>query len=107
MKTHRTTCSNGNASGGNRTFRDVCARSCRRILAQITNAKEAILAEARDTVEVQDRLLRLALNEAEALSWQTLYPHLVFPTLATEKIQSVATWNNRQRAVAGLNRSLN
>jgi hypothetical protein len=39
------------------------------------------------------------LNEAEALAWQTAYPHLLFPSLAVEKIQSVAAWQARQRLV--------
>jgi len=46
-------------------------------------------------------MLRLALNEAEALAWQTDYPHLVFPTLAMEKAQGLAAWNQRQRAIRG------
>jgi hypothetical protein len=106
MKTNQTAGNEENA-GGRRTFRGACASSRQRVPGQISKAREAILAEARDTLSVQDRLLRLALNEAEALAWQTLYPHLVFPTLATEKIQRVAAWNHRQRRVAGLSRSLN
>lgn len=89
-------------TGGHKGFRNVCAQSCKRILARIAKAKEAILAEARDTETAPDHLLRLSLNEAEALSWLTLYPHLIFPALATEKIQGVAVWNRRQRAMAGL-----
>ncbi|HEX7577522.1 MAG TPA: hypothetical protein VF430_05745, partial [Verrucomicrobiae bacterium] len=69
-------------------------------------SRDAILAEARETLKVQDRMLRLALNEAEALAWQTLYPHLVFPALAAQKIQGVAAWNNHQRLVGGQTWSL-
>jgi hypothetical protein len=100
MKINQTIVNNGNTDGGN-TFRVVCASSCKRILAQIANAKEAILAEAHATLKAQDRLLRLALNEAEALASQTLYPHLVFPTLAVEKVQAVAAWEKRQRQLGG------
>jgi len=46
-----------------------------------------------------NKLLHLALNEAEALAWQTEYPHLVFPTLALEKAQAVANWLTRQRSM--------
>ena len=42
---------------------------------------------------------KLALNEAEALARQTNYPHLLFPALATEKIQTVEAWNERQQTV--------
>ena len=79
------------------TFSKACAKSRRGVLAQIGKTKDAIFAEARDTLEAQDQMLRLALNEAEALAWQTLYPHLVFPALATEKVQGVVAWNNHQR----------
>jgi hypothetical protein len=41
----------------------------------------------------------LALNEAEALAWQTPYPHLFFPMLAEEKAASVKQWSARQRLV--------
>jgi hypothetical protein len=66
-------------------------------MAQIRSVRETILAEARETVQVQERLLRLAVNEAEALAWQTMYPQLVFPNLAMEKIQGAEQWNRRQR----------
>jgi predicted secreted hydrolase len=74
-------------------------------LAQIGRAKDAIFAEARDTLEVQDQMLRLVLNEAEALAWQTRFPHLFFPALAVEKVQEAAAWDSRQRAVAGRTRA--
>jgi hypothetical protein len=82
------------------TFGEVCLNCCKKVLAQISHAKAVILAEARDTLKVQEQLLRLALNEAEALAFQTLYPQLVFPTLAVEKIQGAERWSNRQRLLA-------
>jgi hypothetical protein len=42
-------------------------------------------------------LLELAMNEAEALAWQTDFPQLFFPTLAAEKAGAVAGWHARQR----------
>jgi hypothetical protein len=81
-------------------FGKACRGCCQKVLAQISHAKNAILAEAQDTLKVQEQLLRLALNEAEALAFQTLYPHLVFPTLAVEKIQGAARWSDRQRLLA-------
>jgi hypothetical protein len=83
-----------------RAIGGVCRDCCQKVLAQVKRAREAILAEARDTLKVQEQLLRLALNEAEALAFQTLYPQLVFPTLAAEKIQGAAGWSNRQRLLA-------
>ena len=70
--------------------------SCRKMLAQINKAKDTILAESRAAFALPDHLLRLALNEAEALAWQTRYPHLLFPTLAAEKVEGVAAWNAHQ-----------
>src|SRR5256885_1280276 len=82
-----------------RAFGKACVASCQKVLAQITAAKEAIFAEWREALQSQEHLLRLALNEAEAVAWQTMYPHLVFPTLATEKIQAVIAWDARQQSV--------
>ena len=100
MKTKLTESFQAKSSGGS-AFKNACLACCQKILAQIKDTKAAILAESRDTLEVQEQILRLALNEAEALAWQTVYPHLLFPALATEKIQTVAKWNQRQRAVSG------
>lgn len=86
--------------GLKKTFGSACLASCREALAHIRNIKETILAEARETLQVQEHLLRLALNEAEAVASQTSYPHLVFPNLAMEKIQRTAEWSRRQRLLA-------
>jgi hypothetical protein len=94
-----TTKNNPARSGRARAFGRVCAASCGKILAQITAAKAAIFAESYEALKAQERLLRLALNEAEATAWQTLYPQLVFPVLATEKVQAVMAWQARQQAV--------
>jgi hypothetical protein len=54
----------------------------------------------------EPRLLRLALNEAEALAWQTGFPQLVFPSLAAEKAQGVSQWYRRQNAIRRRNGAL-
>jgi hypothetical protein len=98
MKTNTTDkCDQAHAAG--HTLRNTCAACYQKALAQITAAKAVILAESKQMLAVPERLLRLALNEAEALAWQTTYPHLVFPMLATEKAQAVAAWNSTQQAV--------
>ena len=86
-------------TGVGSAFSNLCLRSCEKILAQIRKAKAAIFAESRGVLEAHERMLQLALNEAEALAWQSAYPHLVFPALAMEKVQEVADWNRHQRAV--------
>jgi hypothetical protein len=80
-------------------LRKACGPSCRKIRAQIAGVKEAILAESSRALPSPERLVRLALNEAEAAAWQTKYPHLFFPALATEKVRAVAAWNARQQSV--------
>lgn len=72
---------------------------CRKVVARIEKVKAAILSEFRDGLEDYQHLLHLAVNEAEAIAWQTDYPHLFFPALATEKLQAVANWRARQQFV--------
>ena|SRR5882762_590192 len=80
------------------TLANVCLASCRKLLAHIENAKRVLLTEFRDLLETHEPLVRLALVEAETLAWQTAYPHLVFPALATEKVEAVAAGHARQRS---------
>ena len=63
----------------------------------IQRAKNAVLFEHVGRAEEHGRLVRLALNEAEGLAWQTGFPHLVFPELAREKAQAAVAWHRRQR----------
>ena len=90
---------NGGRPGKSSALGKACLASCQKILAQIGAAKAAIFAESHQVLLAQERLLRLALNEAEAVAWQTLYPQLVFPALAREKVQAVIAWEARQQAV--------
>jgi hypothetical protein len=76
-----------------------CLASCRKAFARVAAVRQAIFDESRRVMQVNEKLVRLALNEAEALAWQTAYPHLVFPALATEKVQAVAHWDEHQRRV--------
>ena len=75
---------------------NACLAACRKVLVQIEEIKQSILAEFRPSVGSDEHLLRLAVNEAEALARQTAYPYLFFPTLALEKAQSVRNWHARQ-----------
>jgi len=84
---------------GNPAFK-ACAACCRKALSLIENVKTTVFDEFKDALGSHQQMLRLALNEAEALAWQTAYPQLVFATLATEKAQAVAKWNAHQERVA-------
>jgi hypothetical protein len=64
-------------------------------------AKVRVLVEREFSLllERQPRLLRQAVNEAEAIAWQTGFPQLMFPSLAFEKASAVALWERRQRTM--------
>jgi hypothetical protein len=81
------------------TLANRCVQSCKKLLAGIRATRNRIANEFHATREANEQLVQLALNEAEALAWQTPYPHLLFPALALEKVQSVATWQARQQAL--------
>lgn len=81
-------------------FAAVCLESCRKLLGRIDKVKQAVLDEFQDTVDAHNQMLRLAVNEAEALAWETDYPHLVFPALAHEKAEQVTSWEARQREIS-------
>jgi hypothetical protein len=80
-------------------FSERCVASCRKLLSQLENVKAQVVAEFRDRVQEHQHLLELAVNEAEALAWQTEFPQLFFPTLATEKARAVSRWHSRQQLV--------
>jgi len=102
MKSNHTE-QNGKHTESGTTFKGTCLASCQKILARIASTKEAIFNESFEVLKTHERLLRLALNEAEAAARQTMYPHLIFPTLAREKVQAVITWNARVQSLQRTN----
>jgi hypothetical protein len=82
-----------------RDFATICLDSCRKLLDRIEHVKQTVLDEFHDTMEAHNQMVRLAVNEAEALAWETDYPHLVFPALAHEKAEQVSSWEARQREI--------
>jgi hypothetical protein len=75
---------------------DPCLASSRKLSSQIQTVKGRVLVERRQKLEEHQHLLELALNEAEALAWQSGFPELLFPVLAAEKAEAVTTWHARQ-----------
>jgi hypothetical protein len=65
----------------------------------VSEARAIIEREFAKFAAREPRVFRLALNEAEALAYQTEFPHLVFPVLATEKAEAVAAWQRRQQSI--------
>lgn len=80
-------------------FTKICVAACKKVLARIEQAKENVIAEFSSNLKGREHMLQLAVNEAEAIAWQTEFPYLVFPTLAREKAASVANWAAHQRQV--------
>jgi len=97
MKSNTQQTAQAGAASPSTNFANACRVSCRKLLAQIENIRAGILAEFRDGLAEHEHLLYLALNEAEALAWQTGFPQLFFPALASEKARAVAGWHARQQ----------
>ena len=88
-----------NKAGLVSSFKQACLKSCDKVIDRIKETKAAILAEARGNAQASDLMLRMAVAEAEAIAWQTPVPHLIFPTLAMERVQAASNWSARQQLV--------
>ena len=86
-------------SANRRRFLAVGSRCCQRVLARLAAVKARVEREFGPTTAGNDQLLRAAVIEAEALAWQTPYPHLLFPVLAEEKAAEARKWAVHQRAI--------
>lgn len=73
--------------------------ACEKLVNQLNQVKRNIQAEFKSAFGLHGHLLQQALVEADALAWQTDYPHLFFPELAAEKANSAANWRARQQAL--------
>lgn len=71
--------------------REECVREA------VNKTRLALFNEHAGKLGDQERLLQLALNEAEALAWQTGFPQLFFPVLAAEKAEATLAWHKRQQ----------
>lgn len=65
----------------------------------VAAVRAVILREFSSLYQQQPRVLQLALDEAEALAWQTGFAHLLFPVLAMEKVSALAAWHARQQSL--------
>jgi len=77
-------------SNGSQTFAG-------RLSNQIESVKRQVFNEFQGALSANEQLLRLALFEADVLARQTGFPQLIFPLLASEKAQSAARWQFRQK----------
>ena len=88
-----------NAESNDSPFTSFCLEYCRKLITEIQKTKRQFVGQFRKVFAGQEQLLRLALNEAEALAFLTDYPHLVFPSLAMEKVQGAAQWQSQQKSI--------
>ncbi len=72
---------------------------CKKVADQLDRTKRALLWQFAAHRTAHQHLVRLALNEAEALAFQTGYPHLIFPQLALEKVQALSEWHQKQHSI--------
>ncbi|HSY18580.1 MAG TPA: hypothetical protein VK815_09615 [Candidatus Acidoferrales bacterium] len=97
-----TNAANQNNTTAAKTFTAACLGACEKIAAQITDAKDNLVAEFRGRFQNHESWLDLVLFQADALAQQTKYPHLVFPLLAAEKLQAATQWQLRQQSMLKL-----
>lgn len=74
---------------------DSTVASGQKLIVGIERTKQNLAVRFLDQSELPERLFQVAMNEAEALAWQTGFPQLVFPTLAEEKIAAMSYWYDR------------
>lgn len=65
----------------------------------LVDLKETIIARRANELSIDERRLRQAVTEAEALAAFTPFPALFLPDLAEEKIQSLAQWQCKQESL--------
>ncbi len=80
-------------------LRAICLRCYQRLLRRLGAVKVNIEREFGRAMAGYEQLLKSAVNEAEALAWQTPYPYLFFPMLAEEKAAAAQQWAARQRRI--------
>ena len=90
---------NNESVNAEQTIAGRCVQSCKKLLAGIEQTKNKIANEFQETLDSHTQIFQLALKEAEALAFQTDYPHLLFPSLAVEKIQAASAWQTRQQGL--------
>ena len=84
---------------GTKSIATVCLNSCHKLLKQVHNVKNSLLSKYGVALDGREQILHSALTEAEALAWQTPFPHLFFPVLAEEKVSAARRWAARQEVV--------
>src|SRR5882724_13359689 len=87
----------GTTAENEQSFTTFCMAYGRKLITELQRTKEELVSQFRKAFADNERMLRLVLNEAEALAFRTEYPHLVFPSLALEKIERAVEWQRHQQ----------
>jgi hypothetical protein len=83
----------------NNSVSATCARTYNKIASLISRSRALIVEQFRELAADHQHALRLVLNEAEALAWQSEFPHLLFQDLAEEKARGFSDWLEHQRVL--------
>ncbi len=88
-----------NVESGSHTFVQACLRSCRRLANEVRRIRRSVVQDFTNAPREMRQAVESALNEAEAVAWQTPFPHLFFPVLAEEKVATAERWAGRQQMI--------
>jgi hypothetical protein len=92
-------------AGSLRRLQMSCVHCYQRMLSRLAAVRARVERDFARTMAGYEQLIKGAMNEAEALAWQTSYPHLVFPELAEEKAAAARQWAAHQWAVRARGRT--
>ena len=71
--------------------------ACREMLESLKGM--LVQAFSVEYLDLDAKLVRRAIDEADALASATPIPHLLLPALAEEKVRTARAWSDRQREV--------
>jgi hypothetical protein len=61
-----------------------------RMVSAIYDLRDRLVQKYEQTFPDRAHLVRKAIAEAEAMAWQTSFPHLLFPDLAETRVAELA-----------------
>ncbi len=99
IKDKRLSSSQNRRSVSLRRLQSVCSNCYQRVLNRLAVVRAKVEREFGRKMAGYEQMLKAVINEAEAMAWQTPYPHLFFPELAEEKAAAAQRWVAHQSAV--------
>jgi len=81
---------------------EIPAGFCNKLVSAVTNLKDKLQHHYEGALPGRAEQIQIAVAEAEALAWETSFPHLFLPDLAEARIAAVAMadsqWSYSQAA---------